>query len=145
MGAFWLCNRGDSFQKNNVIEAISAALEKNKRTKITIENWENRTPAQNGLSFAVYKTIAEQLTQFDDAEDARAYCKLHYGVPILREENESFKASYDRVLKPLEYVDKLAAIKAFDLPVTRLMTKTQMGKYTETAFREMAKLGVVFA
>jgi hypothetical protein len=74
---------------------------------------------------------------------ARAFCKLHYGVPILRAESETFRRSYDAILKPLNYEDKLQAVEDFELPVTRLMTTKQFAYYLDTVDMESAKLGLV--
>ncbi len=74
--------------------------------------------------------------------DARAYNKLHFGVPILRAENEAFRLSYDRVMKHLEYETKLEAIKAMDLPVTRLMLVKQMTAYMDAVSQHLTPQGV---
>jgi hypothetical protein len=63
-------------------------------------------------------------------------------VPILRAENEAFRLSYDRVLKALPYEEKLAAIKAFDLPVTRLMNVKQMTAFMDEMQRHWSAQGV---
>ena len=53
------------------------------------------------------------------AEEYRGYCKLHFGIPILRAENEVFCEKYDRLIRPLDYEVKIEYMMApFDFPVT---------------------------
>lgn len=89
-----------------------------------------RRDKQNKLAQRWFSDIARQIEGMSH-EDARAMCKLHFGVPILRAENEAFCASYDRVFKHLPYEQKLQAIRDMDLPVTRLMTVKQMTAFMD--------------
>ena len=50
---------------------------------------------------------AEQLGD-RTAEEVRGFCKLHYGVPIMREGHDDFRETYDRLIKPLPTKTKLA-------------------------------------
>jgi C-terminal processing protease CtpA/Prc len=100
-----------------------------------------RTTAQNRLAQRWFTDIATQLGD-QTHEDVRAVCKLRFGVPILRAENEAFRISYDRVIKPLPYEQKLEAIKAFDLPVTRLMNVKQMTAFMDEMHRHWSGQGV---
>lgn len=97
---------------------------------ITIAQGEPRSGLQNKLAQRWFTDIANHLGD-QTHEDVRAECKLRFGVPILRAENEAFKISYDQIIKPLPYEQKLEAIKAFDLPVTRLMTTKQMKAFMD--------------
>lgn len=75
------------------------------------------------------------------AEEYRAYCKLHLGVPILRED-EDFMAKYDQVIKPLPYETKLALMaEPFDFPVSRLMSTPQMKRYLDAMYQHFTGLG----
>lgn len=100
-----------------------------------------RSTLQNRLAQRWFTDIATQLGD-QTHEDVRAECKLRFGVPILRAENEAFQLSYDRVIKALPYEQKLAVIKAFDLPVTRLMTVKQMTAFMDEMQRHWTALGV---
>lgn len=71
----------------------------------------------------------------------RAEFKLRHGVPILRREYPEFKETYDRVLKPLDYEDKIEAVRRLDLSVTRLMTTKQQSEYMESIEREYRSQG----
>lgn len=101
-----------------------------------------RSNAQNSLAQRWFTDVANQLGDRTH-EDVRAECKLRLGVPILRAENGAFRVSYDKILKPLTYEEKLAAIAAFDLPVTRLMTVKQMTAFMDEMHREWTAQGVV--
>ena len=103
----------------------------------------SRSQKQNGLAFLWYKERGKY--RGETIEQERAFCKLHYGVPILRAESETFRRSYDSILKPLNYEDKLQAVEDFDLPVTRLMTTKQFAYYLDTVDMESAKLGLVLS
>jgi C-terminal processing protease CtpA/Prc len=100
-----------------------------------------RSTAQNRLAQRWFTDIAAQLGD-QTHEDVRAECKLRFGVPILRAENDAFRLSYDRVIKALPYEQKLDAIKAFDLPVTRLMTVKQMTAFMDEMQRHWSAQGV---
>ena len=100
-----------------------------------------RTGARNRLAQRWFTDIATQLGDRTH-EEARAECKLMFGVPILRAENEAFRLSYDRVLKRLPYEEKLAAVMAFDLPVTRMMTLKQMSAFIDAMERHWRAQGV---
>ncbi|MHA7852229.1 hypothetical protein [Roseovarius sp.] len=100
-----------------------------------------RTAAQNRLAQQWFTDISRQLGD-QTHEDIRAECKLRIGVPILRAENEAFRLSYDRIMKHLPYEEKLAAIKAFDLPVTRLMSAKQMTDFMDEMQREWIPKGI---
>jgi len=100
---------------------------------------EKRSLDQNSMIYALYEQIASQ-AQDQSVSDVRRECKLRHGVPILRAENEKFKALYDRCMKgTLTYEEKLEAMDI--LPVTRLMTKEQGTAYIDSIIREYSKQG----
>ncbi|WP_282027098.1 hypothetical protein [Limimaricola cinnabarinus] len=101
---------------------------------VTITQGANRGAQQNRLAQRWFTDIARQLGD-QTHEDVRAECKLQFGVPILRAENEAFRQRYDAILKPLPYEEKLDAMKQFDLPVTRLMTVKQMTAFMDEVSR----------
>ena len=84
-----------------------------------------RNNDQNSLSHVWYLQIGEFMGK--TPIQAKAYCKLHVGVPVLRAEDQEFCAKYDRLLKPLPYETKLELMEWF--PVTSLMTMGQFSRY----------------
>jgi hypothetical protein len=101
-----------------------------------------RSNAQNNLQRLWHLEASAQLGD-ESPEEKRAYCKLHFGVPILRAENDEFKAEYDRVIRPMPYETKLSLMRVpFDFPVTRLMTKKQKTKFLDAMYHHYTSLGV---
>ena len=124
------------------VEALANML-RGRKLPITV-TWTQGAPrstAQNRLAQRWFTDIATQLGD-QTHEDVRAECKLRFGVPILRAENEAFRISYDLVIKALPYEQKLDAIKAFDMPVTRLMTVKQMTAFMDEMQRHWTAQGV---
>lgn len=108
---------------------------------VTITQGDNRSGQQNRLAQRWFADIARQLGD-QSHEDVRAECKMRFGVPILRAENEAFRQSYDATMKHLPYEQKLKAIKDFDLPVTRLMTVKQMSLFMDAVQQEWLPRGI---
>ena len=101
----------------------------------------NRSEMQNRTVFMWYREIAKAKGD-ETATDIRAYCKLHFGVKILKEEDDDFRELYDEIIKhKLTYKDKLKImVEPLDLPITRIMTVDQMQRYME----EVQKFGYSF-
>lgn len=108
---------------------------------VDIADGRDRSGEQNRLAFKWYVEISDQTG--DDREDVRARCKLEIGVPILREAHERFRKTYDRLIRPLAYPEKLALIRDTEMPVTSLMNVEQMSRYLDIVFRRHAEIGVV--
>lgn len=106
---------------------------------VDVTEGRDRSTEQNRLAFKWYKEISEQTGE--DIEDVRARCKLENGVPILRE-NKKFRETYDRLISPFSYADKIEIIKATDMPVTRLMSVEQMSRFLDLVFRRHAEKGI---
>ena len=109
---------------------------------VDITKGKHRTVEQNRLQRLWLNEIAEQLGD-QTAEELRGYCKLRFGVPILRAENETFRDCYDAVVKPLAYEQKLSIMmEPLDLPVTRLMSTEQKTRYLDAIHKHFAEQGV---
>lgn len=101
-----------------------------------------RSVEQNKLQRLWCKEVAEQLGD-RTAEEIRAYCKLHLGVPILREESTDFREKYDRIIRRLPYEQKLELMQEpFDFPVTRLFTTEQKTRYLDAVHRHFTEQGL---
>ena len=101
---------------------------------------EKRSLSQNAISHAIYTQIAGQLED-QSVQEVRAECKLRFGVPILRGNNEKFRAMYDKAIREtLTYEEKLAAMEF--LPVTSLMDKAQFSEYLDTVIRAYSQQGI---
>lgn len=110
----------------------------------SIVSGKHRTAEQNRLQRLWVSEIADQLADtFESREHVRGYCKLHFGIPILRNENEAFKVKYDAVVKPLSYESKIKLMMIpFDFGVTRIMNTKQKTSYLDTVWREFSARGV---
>lgn len=107
---------------------------------VDVTDGRDRSAEQNRLSHKWYKEISEQTGEA--VEDVRARCKLEIGVPIMRDASDKFRATYDRLIRPLDYDDKLALIRDTDMPVTRLMNVTQMTQFMDEVFRRHSEFGI---
>ena len=99
---------------------------------------EARSLDQNEMIHALYKQIAEQKPD-ETFNEIRCFCKLHYGVPIMRRDDDVFRYVYDKAFKPLDYEFKLKAMEQW--PVTSKMSKKQGTEYIDTIIREFSKEG----
>ena len=109
---------------------------------VNVTKGKDRSIEQNKLQRLWLKEAVEQL-QDESIEQKRGYCKLHFGVPILRNENDDFKAAYDKIIRPHSYEEKLQMMMLpLDFPVTRLMTSGQHARYLEDIQVHFQGLGV---
>ena len=109
---------------------------------ITVTSGASRSLEQNKLQRLWCMEAAEQLGD-RTAEEIRGFCKLHYGVPIMREGHDDFRETYDRLIKPLPYETKLAfMMEPLDLPITRLMTVGEKSQYLDAMHKGLSELGV---
>jgi len=104
-----------------------------------------RSDKQNRLAFVWYSEAEKQLK---DGVSQRAFCKLHFGVGILKAGDSKvcrhFAEQYDAVVKPLDYAVKLAVmLPPFELPVTSLMTIKQYAEYLTAMDHHYHSVGVV--
>jgi len=109
----------------------------------TVTDGKHRTNDQNKLQ---RRWMVEIATQLGDRtpEDVRGYCKLHFGVPILRAENEAFRLTYDRLLKHRAYEEKIEFMKEpISLPITSIMTTRQKTAYLDAVHQFFSEEGVI--
>ena len=102
-----------------------------------------RTLSQNSLWAVWYNQISKTL-QEDTPLGVKNFCKLHFGVPILRAENIEFREVYDRCIKPIEYEEKLKFMRF--MSVTSLFNKFQGMRYQEDVqkhYSEVVRLEIL--
>lgn len=108
----------------------------------TLTAGKHRTTQQNRLQ-RQWMTDINLQAPGESPEYWRGYCKLHFGVPILREENEAFRLQYDRIIKPLPYEHKLEAMREpMSMPVTRIMTVKQKTAYLDAIHQHFSAQGI---
>jgi len=113
----------------------------NLKLPLTIE-WvqgRDRTRDQNALQWLWATEAANQLGDRTPAEIQREW-KLRHGVPILREDSAEFRATYDRLIKPLPYEQKVAVMQFIE--VTSEMKVRQMVRYLDAVERECLEQGL---
>jgi hypothetical protein len=120
-----IANSADSL--SSAIGELREAWGKHKFLRISFKAGRDRSLDQNAIGHVWYEQLARELREFD-ALGYKAFCKLHFGVPILRAEDEQFREFYDQAIKTsLSYEQKLDAMKF--VPVTSLMTSDQKSRY----------------
>lgn len=127
------------------LDALHKILDEQKHPfTVDIVKGKHRTIYQNRLQRLWCNEIAEQLPDtFESPEDVRAFAKLHFGVPILREESTAFREGYDKIIKPMSYEAKIEIMaEPLDFSVTRLMTVDQKSRYLNEMHRHFSELGV---
>lgn len=134
---------------SEAITKLTAAYRQHKFVVVSLRPGKDRTLDQNALWFSLYERIA-QMTEIGDVEDARKYCKLHFGVPIMRNADADFRDAWNRLFLHLTYEQKLelmgpCAIFGPDgFPVTRLFDRAQGIAYTDKIVTEFTGWDVFF-
>lgn len=134
---------------SEAITKLSAMFRDKKFVVVSLRPGKDRTLDQNALWFALYQRIA-QMTQIGDVDDARKYCKLHFGVQILLNEDDEFRIGWYRTMRHLTYAEKLDLMGGCSLfgpdgfPVTRLFSRAQGIAYTDRIVADFTERGVVF-
>ena len=83
-------------------------------------------------------------------DEARRHCKLHFGVPLMRNHCPDFRQSWNELLLNLTYEKKLELMGANKLlgpdgfPVTRLFNRAQGIEYTNAIVDDFREQGVFF-
>lgn len=118
------------------IDNITKLYEDKKYLRVSVSIGKDRTVDQNRLSFDIYRDLWKS-GKFESVTEARAYCKLNHGVPILVAEDDDFKKGLNKLGKyNLTYEDKLSMmIEPINLPVTSRMTRKQFSEYVDAIGR----------
>lgn len=123
--------------RNNVIKIIEA---RQMPCTVIINKGAPRSIEQNKLQ---RKWLLEAQEQGDQtAEEYRGYCKLHFGLQTLVNDDEIFREKYNRIIRPLSYEEQLELMMVpLDFPITRLMTTKQKAKYLDKMYVFFTGLG----
>lgn len=115
------------------IGELSAQYAKHKYLRVSVRTGKRRTLDQNALSFQLYTDIHRAKPEtFPSVNDARAYCKLHFGVGIRRQEADYNEVYAGMIRDRFSYEEKLALmIEPVDFPVTRGMSRKQFSEFVE--------------
>lgn len=122
---------------STTIGLLRAQFLEHKYLRVTIKTGRDRSLDQNAISHCWYEQIARELGEYLPIQ-VKAQCKLYYGVPILRAQDEEFRAFYDQSIKRLTHEQKLQIMEKEFCPVTSLMTTAQMKQYLDDVQRAYA-------
>ncbi|HEL7630543.1 TPA: hypothetical protein UL921_002374 [Stenotrophomonas maltophilia] len=123
----------------SVVGQLREQFKDRKYLTVNITHGKARSLDQNAISHTWYEQVSRELRE-ETPLGVKSFCKLHFGVPILRAEDDEFRAKYDKAVKPMAYEDKLILMEWF--PVTSLMTTPQLSQYLESVQRHYQRLGV---
>jgi len=137
MGQRWALTQ--ETQRRNFDEYVTNMVLAGKKPIVEFVN-EKRSLDQNGMIQALYRQIAAQVDD-ESVIDVTRRCKLTYGVPLLRANDERFRAMYDKAIrKTLTYEEKIDAMDI--LPVTSRMDTPTATEYIDTVIREHSRQGL---
>lgn len=120
---------------------LAEAWEKHKYLRVSVACGHDRSAIQNRLSHVWYSQIGRETG--DSPEEVHSFCKLTFGVPILRMESEDFARSAEYLIDPLPYEQQLEAMRW--LPVTRLLSVQGMNSYLTTMQSYYGRHGIGLA
>lgn len=126
-----------------MIDALSA------KTKfpyyMNVKDGEPRSLKQNRLYHKWMQELAEQDQTPDyDAEWFTSFCKLHFGVGILKAEDIEYAAFYDKFVRPRPYEEKFEMMREpYGFPVTSMMSMKQMTAYMDKIQQHAAQQGFI--
>jgi len=121
----FIVNSDDALSRT--IGDLRADYAKHRFLRGSWKSGKDRSLDYTALSHCWYEQVANELRE-DDAAGVKAFCKLHFGVPILRAEDPDFREFYDAGMKSvLSYEQKLKAMRF--VPVTSIMTQDQFDRY----------------
>ena len=106
---------------------------------VSVKVTDHRNLDQNALLHKWFGIIAKE--QGDTPENVKNFCKLTYGVPVLRSEDQEFNSFYRACIHGLTYEQKLKAVKY--ISVTSRATVKQMAKIIDHIQKSYAENGIV--
>ena len=136
MGQRWTFAGADQLKHFN--EFVSQQMLAGKTPTVEFVS-EKRNLDQNSLIRVLYRKISAAVEDMSLVDVIR-FCKLHFGVPILRSDSEKFRGMYDKVIKRHDHETKLLMMDY--LPVTSTMTKEQASEYIDSIIEHYSKAGI---
>lgn len=97
-----------------------------------------RSLQQNATAHMWYAQIGAELGE--SADEAKARCKLVFGLPIMERDNPAWVSEWRPLYEPLDYDRRLTLFKA--LPLTSKFTTSQMAEYMDAVQRDHLAMGI---
>lgn len=113
---------------SDAIGALREAFEKYKYFDIRIYTGKSRSIQQNAISHAWYLQVAREEREYT-AGKIKCLCKYHFGLPILRGDDEYYNDKCAKFIDPLPYESRIEAMELW--PCTSLMKTKQLSEYLE--------------
>lgn len=126
---------------DNIREFVNHIQDRHHRGEsVTVEFVEHdRSTNQNSLFHQMLRVVAEQKGD-ETVDELKRFCKLRFGVPLLRAVDPSFCAIYDTAIKhSLTYEQKLEAMDL--LPVTSRMDRATFSIFLDSVARFWTEQG----
>ena len=133
-----LIDRKSAFSE--AVKILREAFEEHGYVIMRLSMARNRSLDQNALYAVWVDQVVKELGEYDH-DGVRRFCKLHFGVPILRAEDDWFRELYDRAIKAHDYETKLQIMDMID--VTSRMKKDQMTRFLEAMQLHYVERGVM--
>ena len=132
-GTFYIL-RTDEQKANAAAAVATVAVSDTKPVSVKIQPYsEKRRAAQNRLAHMWSGEISKQGGEFT-AYEIHQKCKLKYGIPILRQD-EDFEAYWQKVAPMFPIYEQQLKELMPRTPVTSIMTTKQMSQYLSDVCR----------
>jgi len=141
MSQYWTLNTPEQLQSFN--ENIRAQQAQGKKVRVKFVS-DDKTQYQNAMQWALYRDIAAQRPDMS-VNQVQAYCKLHFGVGILKAADPEFAQYYDAHFKGLTYEQKIALMTYLDITSRPEFAKEQMSQYLDEIVAYWGSQGVALA
>ena len=102
------------------------------------------TEQQNHMQWALYRDIAAHVGD-QTVNEIQCYCKLHFGVGILKAADPEFCEYYDAHFKGLTYEAKLKLMEYLDITSRDEFKKPQMTEFLTEIVKYWTQQGVPLA
>lgn len=103
---------------------------------------DKRSLPQNSLWAVWYSQIERWSDGNQTKEEVKCFCKLHFGIELLRNQDAGFKKLYDsKIKRGFEYEEKLELMKL--IPVTSQLSKDNGQKYQSAMQKYYSEKGLI--
>ena len=113
---------------SDLIGELRQLFKEKKYFQISINTGKKRSLDQNAIGHVWYAQVEKEEKEYT-ASEVKCLCKLWFGVPILRGDDEEFNVYCVTVLDPMTYEAQVALMLHFRL--TSLMDTGQKSRYLE--------------
>lgn len=131
--------------ESHAIATIRSLFRQYKYVRVTLATGKDRSKEMNALTHVWYGQVSDERGEETPLEVKR-FCKLHFGIPILRAEDEEFRNWYDTLIgregnSRFTYEEKLQIMDKID--VTSEMSQNQIMQYAKAMQNHYEKLDVL--